>query len=373
MATLANYWAAKGKASGWEVTLLTMDDGKTAPFYPLHREVNHRPLAIAKEAGNLIEGIAGNCRRIRVLRTAITRSAPDVVISFMTSMNVTVLLAAAGLGIPVVVSERVDPGQHSIERRWKALRWLIYRMATQVVGQSERALRYFPKAIRKRSRVIPNPVAEGRAETDLPAPKERHDKKRVIAMGRLEKQKGFDLLIAAFSNLAPRHLSWDLVIWGDGGEREALEREVRNRGLCGRVCLPGTTRHPARELRGSDLFVLSSRYEGFPNVLCEAMAAGLPVISFDCPSGPREIIRDGVDGLLVPTADPGRLAIAMERLMDSKEERMRLAARAPDVAERFSVEKVMKHWERLLDEIVKKRGSRAIAQPPCSDTVANYE
>lgn len=340
MSIMANHWAARG----WDVTLLTYDDGREAPAYDLHAAVDHRHLGIERPSSGVVEAVGNNLKRLPVIRRAIRDSTPDAIVSFLDAVNVKTILAALGLGIPVIVSERIDPSCHRIGVAWRALRRWSYRYAACVVALTPDALRYFPDSIRRRGQVIPNPVS---VPLDAGLARTGGRKKTVMAMGRLVQQKGFDRLIAAFSMVAANHPDWSLTIWGEGGDRQTLEALRDRLDLQGRVALPGWTPDPFAEMREAGLFVLSSRYEGFPNVLCEAMACGAPVLSFDCP-GPRHIVRDGIDGILVPSDDVNKLAEAMDRLMADQAERERLAANGFEVTKRFGKDKIMERWERLI-------------------------
>lgn len=350
MTVMANFWAARG----WPITMLTLDDASASPFYELDFRVRHFPLGLANDSRSALSGLRNNLERVLFLRRAIKSSRPDAVISFLDTTNVITLLATRGLNIPVIVSERIDPARHDIGRAWNRLRNWTYPMADLVVAQSDAALNYFSSEIRSRSSVIPNPVSRG-SEGRFVANKKMTNKKTaspaLIAVGRLDRQKGFDLLIEAFAEIKDRHNEWTLTILGEGLERQKLESLRGRLGLASRVFLPGNVKNLHDILARANLFVMSSRYEGFPNALCEAMAHGLAVISTDCPSGPREIIRDGVDGLLVASDSAGALASAMDRLMSSEIERTRLALRAPEVAKRFGVERVMEMWNAALNEV----------------------
>ncbi|MDZ8023458.1 MAG: glycosyltransferase family 4 protein [Nostoc sp. DedQUE11] len=345
---MANYWSAKG----WQITLLTFDDNKIPDFF-LDSHVIYIPLGIAKKSPNTMIGIWNNLKRIRILRNAIINSNPDVVISFMSKININSLLATRWLNIPVIVSERSNPGKSSLGWNWQQLRQWTYSFADKIVFQTQRARDYFPLKLQKKSSIIPNMVVLP------PIKKQSLDKlsteRSLIAMGRFVPEKGFDLLLQAFAKVKDNYPQWTLTILGDGKLRPELESLCKQLGLSDRVYFPGMVNNTYAFLQQAELFIMSSRFEGFPNAICEAMACGLPIISTDCPSGPREIIRDGIDGILVPNEDVSALAIAMERLMSNEQERKSLATRAPEVTERFCVEKIMGMWEDVLAQVINNR------------------
>jgi GalNAc-alpha-(1->4)-GalNAc-alpha-(1->3)-diNAcBac-PP-undecaprenol alpha-1,4-N-acetyl-D-galactosaminyltransferase len=348
--TMANYWVGRGR----KVILVTLDDGRSEPAYRLDPAISWRALNLMKPSRNLLHGLFSNLRRIVVLRRALVQARPDVVISFIDQTNILVILASMGLSVPVIVSERVDPARHAIAWPWSKLRQVLYPRAACLIVQTANMLRHFSPAVQRLAQIIPNPVVPPVLESTkgVLREKETMDRRRVAGLGRLVPQKGFDILIRAFAIVASRFPKWELVIWGEGPERSALESLRDQLGLVERVSLPGLTKHPEYELWKSDLFVLSSRYEGFPNALLEAMVCGLPVISFDCPTGPSDIIQDDIDGLLVQPEDEDALARAMFRLMSDEHCRRRLGAQAVRVVERFGLDQVGEAWEKVLRQVV---------------------
>jgi glycosyltransferase involved in cell wall biosynthesis len=171
---------------------------------------------------------------------------------------------------------------------------------------------------------------------------------KLIAAGRLERQKGFDLLLEAFAAVAAQHPDWTLDIYGRGSRGEPLGQIVVDLGLDGRVRINPPTDRLGEQMRNASVFVLSSRFEGFPLVLLEALAAGLAVVSFDCPTGPGEILIDGTSGLLVPPEDVHALAAALDRIMGDESLRRRLAAAAPAAVLPYSPQQVGRRWDKLL-------------------------
>jgi len=347
MCGMANYWAAKG----WQVTLITLVADEQ-PAYELGPAVNRRPLGMARTTSDPMFRLS-NLWWLCKLRRMIRDSRPQVVISMLERVNVTTLIATLGMGVPVIVEEQIDPAHYPVGRLWDRLRRWTYARASHVVTLTQRAAEYFPPVIRSHLSVIANPIVRP-ASSDA-GPELRLAKPSAVAIGRLDHQKGFDLLLRAFARVREQKPEWSLTVLGEGPMRAELESLRSALGLEQHVCFPGWVSNPATVLTQADLFVMSSRCEGFPLALGEAMAVGLPVIAADCPTGPREMVRHEIDGLLVPAEDVEALAAAMDRLMSDESERKRLAARAPEVLSRFGLENVMGMWEELLAAVVQAR------------------
>ena len=177
----------------------------------------------------------------------------------------------------------------------------------------------------------------------------------MVAAGRLVPQKGFDLLIDAFEQVHHKHPEWQLHIFGAGRCRPELTERIAQRGLGGAIRLRGRTRDLDAELAKASIFVLSSRKEGLPMVLLEAMGTGLPVVSFDCPTGPAEVVEDGVNGLLVPAGDVAGLAAGMSRLIADGGERAEMGRAARTTGARYAMPVVAAQWEELFGELAGRR------------------
>jgi glycosyltransferase involved in cell wall biosynthesis len=190
---------------------------------------------------------------------------------------------------------------------------------------------------------IPNavPPVDGAGTSDLAAPV-------LLAAGRLTPQKGFDRLLRAWAHVAPERPEWRLRICGDGPQHKALRKLVGELGIADRVDLAGRSDDLGADMAAASLFVLSSRFEGLPMVLLEAMSRGLPVVGFDCPTGPREVISDGTDGILVRNGDEPGLARAIASVTADPDARRRLGAAAAAKASEFSLEAILPRWHELL-------------------------
>lgn len=360
IANLANHWAA----AGWDVTVVTVAPRAT-DFYVLDPAVERVCLDLAGKRPNLLASAVRLARRIRGLRRVLRRVRPDIALSAMHTANV--VLAAAALGLPdlrTFGSEHNFPPRAPMGILWETMRRHAYARLSAVVALTRECADWLSAHTAARSVVvIPNaacwPLAAHAPEVD-PATCCGPGRRVLLGVGRLSVEKNFATLVATFAKLAPRYPDWDLIILGEGPERGALEAQVRDAGLAGRVILPGCVGNPGAWYARAGLYAMTSHFEGFPNTLVEAMAHGLPAVSFDCDTGPRDIIRQGIDGLLVPPGDAGMLAEALDGLMGDDARRRAFAVRATEVRERFSMAKIAAMWEAVfLRHLAARRGDAA--------------
>ena len=350
LTALANGWAEQGRA----VSIVTLDGPEAPPFFPVDPRVEVNRLGLTGVSRGVPDAVVNNVRRLAGLRRAIKSTRPDVVISFMDRTNVLTLIATIGTRWPVIVSDRTASDPTS-SRIWRGMRRISYRRAYRIVVQTLGSAQIMPAGLRSHTISIPNPVpAEARStrppvEAAAQRPPMSPDSALVVAMGRLVPQKGFDVLIRAFASVVRRAPEAHLEIWGGGPEAAALQAMVLDHELETHVRLRGETRDPEAAIAGAGVFVLSSRVEGFPNVLIEAMALGRPVIATDCSFGPAEIVRDGVDGRLVPMDDADALADAIVDLVKAPDVAAELASKAVEVRERFAFDNILSRWSAVVD------------------------
>lgn len=347
---VASLLAGEFARRGHEVVVVTLDAGPA--LFPLPQQVRRIALGQTGDTHGLWAKMTANLGRLAALRRALREFRPDGVIAFVTPVNVMALLAGLGGGWPTLVSERSDPSAQPWPLPWRLLRRLCYPLAAAVVMQTARAASAL--SWHRRKPVIGNPVmppAFDGAAAGLPRP-------CLLAAGRLTRQKGFDLLLQAFAKLRDRHPSWTLAIAGEGEERAALEAQIISLGLQEQVSLLGFRSDMGALLSAAEIFVLPSRFEGFPNALCEAMAAGKAVVAIDCPSGPADLIQHGRNGLLTPMEDADRLADALDRLMQDQEFRRDLGEQAKGLAQQFSLAAVADQWLTLMQQCISPHESR---------------
>lgn len=282
-----------------------------------------------------------NIHRIKKLRKIVKEENPDVILSFLGPPNYRMLVATLGLHSRKVVSVRNDPykeyGKCVVQ---KTIARLLFRLADGCVFQTEMASEYFPECVRKKSKIILNPVDPVFFGTQW-----NETDKSVITVGRLYPQKNHVLLLSAFSHVHKAMPEISLKICGKGIEEQRLKQIVKELGIESCVQFLGEVSDVKDELKKSSCFVLSSDYEGLPNALMEAMAVGMPVISTDCPcGGPRMLIKQHENGILVPCNDESELAGAIIDIMSDKNKRIKFGIHAKQNAELFNTKVVMKRW-----------------------------
>lgn len=302
---LANHWVANGISTA-AVTFSKPE----IDVFRLDPRVRRIVVDGGGPSANAFAGLFANATRIRALRAAIRSSGADTVLSFVGSMNVLTILACLGLRKRVIISERNDPTRQSLGRIWDVLRRLLYPHADLVIANSQAAMATMKSYVPAQKLLwLPNPLRRaGEATKALDA-----RKPFFLAAGRLDAQKAYDVLLAAFAQLAPEG-NVDLVILGNGPLRETLEAQARELKIVGRVSFMGRVDDPFPWYRAAITLVHPARFEGMPNAVLEAMSEGLPPIVSDAQEGLRGIVQDGQSGLVVPVESACALAAAMKRI-----------------------------------------------------------
>ena len=352
--------------AGHEVSIITFNQQGRKPFFELHPSVVCYDLAIPYEQyqkGGILNRLALYVRLPQLhrlhrkrLEQLLLKLKADIVVSMFNE-------EASFLPSIQDGSHKILEFHFSKHNGLKDLRRGIWRLIDELrAKKDERIVRPFDRFVvlteedatlwgaLPNLRVIPNPLP---FYSDSPSDCSAH---QLLAMGRYDEQKHFDLLIDLWAQLAPDYPDWRLVIAGDGKLRPEHTAQVERLGLKSVELMRPT--HQVQELyRASSIYTMTSRYEGLPMVLIEAQQMGLPIVSFACPCGPRDVITDGVDGYLLEVGDHAGFIQALRRLMDSEAERQRMGAAARIASERYDLEHIMKSWLSLFDELVHSKQS----------------
>lgn len=336
-----------------EVELMSLDPVTATTFYPLAHEVRWTriPIGDPGRRANPPEVIG----RLSAMRKVVDRFRPHVAIGFQQGAFVSVAAASAGKGIPLIAAERNAPQrfEHLKDGHGRTFQYLSFRLAKVVTVQFDGYREHYPIPVQRKIVSIPNPVSPSASLSD-PVACERA-RKILLCVGRLSYQKNQRVLVEAFSLLASQFPDWDLVLVGEGEDRPALEAMIRSLDLSERVRLEGAQADVSSYYQAAQLFCLPSRWEGFPNVLAEAMACGLPSVGFaDC-AGTNVLIAPGQSGLLAGPAGTARaLAEPLASLMSDPSRRKTMGAHARSMISQYEPRRVFDRWEALFAEVARQ-------------------
>lgn len=288
--------------------------------------------------------------RIKKLRNIWKRIKPDVIVSFIKKNNFMAITSSRFLHIPVIVSVRSAPEREYQERSMRLLVKPLFSMADGVIVQTSEAMAYFPPYIRKKTVIMPNPLHP----SFLRKRYEGQRRDEIVTVGRLDDNKNQMLLIEAFSEIEKEYPTFTLHLYGDGESRQKQEQRVVELKLTGKVVFEGRQDAIYDKIEKARIFVLSSTVEGMPNALIEAMALGLAVISTDCPcGGPRDLILDGENGILINVNDKTQLVDAIKRILNNNELEETLGQNACKIQETLEPVRVNEMWRAYIESCIK--------------------
>ncbi len=281
-------------------------------------------------------------KRIIKLRKILKKYKKSTIISFEYFVNMQTIIANFFLDNNIIVSERNDPNREGNHVR--TIRNVLYFFSSKLVCQTEEAKLYFPKYIRKKTYVIPNPVKE-----NLPA---RYDGVRnndIVTFCRIEKQKNLILLIDSFIEVYKKHPNMKLKIYGNGSEKNNIEEYIKNNSIKF-IEMYDFDKDIHSKILKSKMFVSSSDYEGISNSMMEAMAIGIPTICTDCPcGGAKMMIEDKVNGILVPVRDKEKLIDAMNYIIENEDFANKLSLNSIKIKDKYNIKKITEMWKKIIE------------------------
>lgn len=357
-----NYLAEK---LGYEVYLLTYEQGNHPQSFPLSSKIKHIDINVrffTRHKYSLLKRmyLYFNMRfdfkkRINENLAAIN---PDIVVTTTYSYTLLDILMNISKKYKIVVESHVD--RNSILKQndflYSKLMFFIAKLYDKCLLRSLNKCDVFVTLTEgdcnqwtglQNKMVIPNPISlNSKGCSSL-------KEKRIISVGRLEPQKGFDMLIDAWKIVSEKHKDWSLDIYGDGGLRESLEKQIQKLNLSDSCTIHRSTENIEDKYIESSIYVMSSLYEGFGLVLVEAMSFGIPCVSFDCPYGPSDIISNNVDGILVEPKNISKLAEAICMLIEDEQKRMQFGEKAKQNVQRYIPENIMPQWDELFRSLLK--------------------
>ena len=347
VSNLANQFVKEG----YEVIVATEWQGEEE--YELDARVKRIHVGL-KESDETRSRISKVFRRIFYLRKCILQEKPDVTLAFARKAICRALEATLFTKEKVIIAVRTNPTSSYNGMASRVLIPILFPRAAGAVFQTIDQRDFFPASVRKKATLIWNPVHEKYINTDIPEKRS----KTVVHSGRIVDFKNQDMLIRAFIKVHERHPEYDLKLYGGDsfdGTWQILENTIKECNAEGYVKLMGNSLTLEKDLIDGAFFAFSSELEGLPNALLEAMVMGLPVVATDCPcGGPRTIIQDGVNGLLVPIKDPKALEEAMNRLIENPEFAESLGTEAKKIAEKVNGPAIIEQWREYIEKIIEE-------------------
>jgi GalNAc-alpha-(1->4)-GalNAc-alpha-(1->3)-diNAcBac-PP-undecaprenol alpha-1,4-N-acetyl-D-galactosaminyltransferase len=315
------------------------------PFYHLDQGIDIIPcFERIRPSKNVWEALRNNYMLVKAIKKQVKAAQIDLLIGFMTSANVLATVVAKLTGKPIIISERNNPSKERVTGFWKLLRRVSYPFANHLVVQTSQIQDYYTSKVRKeRLCILPNPISpqlsQHRNHTEV-------KQNIVLNVGSLTRQKAQHVLIKAFART--QATDWKLIIVGEGPERVKLQTLINELELQGQVELPGRIKEVYRMYNTSKIFAFSSLYEGFPNALIEAMHFGLPCISTDCPTGPSELIENGINGYLISLNGEKAMAEKLNYLMENEEMGKIMGEKAIHAVNKYELPNVISLWNDLI-------------------------